>query len=1031
MTAPVPMFKPGDEVRRVSHPEQAGVVVSDGERFQGRYWYRVHFGPGRVKKHPQDDLEAAASLADDIEGMLLDGRFGSRDAFAKLVTHLKLTHSLRSEIYSLHASRTTFYPHQFMPLLKLLDSEKHRILIGDEVGLGKTIEAGLILTELRQRQDMRRVLVIPPSHLVPKWREEMRRRFGLDFEVLNTSGLLQFLDRFAEEQEEASLLGIVSLQAFRGRRLQDRWEEVGPSFDVVIFDEAGRLRNVGSQSHHAAACACENTEAALLLTATPVQTGKQDLFYLLQLLDPVEFDSFEIFRQRLDANGPVLQAQSLLSQGRLTEAAAALRLVESTALSTRFTSNPIYLDLVDRLIKAEPQDRRALVELQRDLVGLNVLAHVFSRTKKREVEENRILRVARTYRRKPTAEEEEFYAQVTRRCRQRYAAGNAGAAFFAVTAQRQTASCMVAVVDHWMEQQDQALGGDYSEATDIPPEELNLEAGDEDQPGAVSGELGDLRTWRDRLARSDTKFDALKRALEELQAEEPGRKVVVFAFFKRTLSYLENRLNALGIGCVRVDGDVPSAPDDPQRDERGKRIERFRTDPKIRVLLSSEVGDEGIDLQFASVLVNYDLPWNPMRVEQRIGRLDRLGQTAPRVVIINLSLEGTIEDRILDRLYMRIGIFEQSIGDLEDILGEEVGELQRALFSPQLTEEEQQRRIEQTALAIERRRQDTARFARESERLLGNEQFFRDEIDAAWRQKRYVGGEELLIYVRDFLRDHYRGCTIDEDTQPGLYRLKVSEDLRQLIIRSVPAEDLGRRQFLARSASGEVLITTDQNYAERNGSVDFLTFHHPLVRSVKGYYEEHGGELHPVAFVGLRSDRVPPGKYAWFLFETTIAGARLERELDLIVFPEGAQSPLSEEEARDVLSELSASAEAIPSGRRELQTDPGLGSFAQERAAELLAERKTRRARVNEALVENRLASLRESYERNRKIQEKRLATARQRGREASYLRGIESRIRNLEAAYEQRRQQIEIGKTLGEELLLCGAGGLEVRKAS
>jgi hypothetical protein len=292
-----------------------------------------------------------------------------------------------------------------------------------------------------------------------------------------------------------------------------------------------------------------------------------------------------------------------------------------------------------------------------------------------------------------------------------------------------------------------------------------------------------------------------------------------------------------------------------------------------------------------------------------------------------------------------------------------------------------------------------------------------------------VSGEELLTYLRDFLGEHYRGCTIEAAEEPGLYRLKVLEELRELVKRSVPVEDLGRRLFLARSMSGQVLLTTDQEYAESHREVEFLTFYHPLVRAVKAHYEQNTAGLHPVAFVGLKSVRVKPGRYVWFLFETTITGARPERELDLIVFPEASRDPLPVEESQDLLTELIAGAEAIPSGRRQVEIDPEVGTVAQETAATRLEQRKIMRSRVNDALVERRLASLRESLERNRRIQEQRLATARERGRKESYLRGIESRIRNLESTYERRRQEIERGRNLGEELDLRGAGGLEVKR--
>src|SRR5207249_122431 len=187
-------------------------------------------------------------------------------------------------------------------------------------------------------------------------------------------------------------------------------------------------------------------------------------------------------------------------------------------------------------------------------------------TRKREVEENRIIRVARTYRPKPTPAESEFYNLVTQLCRDRHAAsGNdVGAIFFAVMAQRQVSSSMVAVIDHWLERNPENATEGFAEATDIPPEDFDIDPESlKSEPGLWT-QVGNLRKWRTRLIEHDTKFEALRTALNE----SPNEKVVVFAFFKKTLSYLECRLGELGVKCVRVDGDVPSVPADPERDER-------------------------------------------------------------------------------------------------------------------------------------------------------------------------------------------------------------------------------------------------------------------------------------------------------------------------------------------------------------------------------------------------------------------------------------------------------------------------------
>src|SRR5690606_38599231 len=144
--------------------------------------------------------------------------------------------------------------------------------------------------------------------------------------------------------------------------------------------------------------------------------------------------------------------------------------------------------------------------------------------------------------------------------------------------------------------------------------------------------------------------------LDGVWAQDRETKVLIFAFFKGTVRYLEQQLLERGVKATRIDGDVKSDPRNPKNDERGRRIRDFETDSTIKVMLSTEVGSEGLDFQFCHVLVNYDLPWNPMVVEQRIGRIDRFGQESDVVQILNLVVRGTVEDEILSRLYDRIGI---------------------------------------------------------------------------------------------------------------------------------------------------------------------------------------------------------------------------------------------------------------------------------------------------------------------------------------------------------------------------------------
>ena len=239
--------------------------------------------------------------------------------------------------------------------------------------------------------------------------------------------------------------------------------------------------------------------------------------------------------------------------------------------------------------------------------------------------------------------------------------------------QRQVASCIPAVVERYERDLRLEVGGLESELSDLQAEDWENGFDAADPPSADVDLRQVIGRWKAAGSR-DTKFSELLNTFRLLDESEPDRKVLIFAYFKPTLYYLSARLTDAGYTNLVISGDFTD-------EERQESIRRFREDHQLRILLSSEVGSEGLDFQFCHVMVNYDLPWNPMVVEQRIGRLDRIGQRSPKIIIFNFSVPGTIEDRIFTRLYQRIRIFEESIGDLEPILGEEIKNLTRDLLS--------------------------------------------------------------------------------------------------------------------------------------------------------------------------------------------------------------------------------------------------------------------------------------------------------------------------------------------------------------
>jgi Helicase conserved C-terminal domain len=287
----------------------------------------------------------------------------------------------------------------------------------------------------------------------------------------------------------------------------------------------------------------------------------------------------------------------------LIEAAERLDSLERTAFGSQLAKHTLLVDLRQRLASGRVQSRRELVELQRDLNALNLFGHIMSRTRRADVEESRPVRSANTVTCVPAPIEADFYSRVTSLCRAAYkrAQGNAVAAFGVMMPQRQMASCMPAMVDYLRDRLDRGeLALADPEQSDLRLEDYETDI-EEDQP-MVSvrpawDSLGDLTELRRQLEACDTKWSKLRDVLLSIEREQPGAKVVVFSFFKHTLSYLRDRMAREGIATELISGDVPSVPSDPEQDERGKRLERFKRDKSVRVLLSTEVGNEGLDMQ--------------------------------------------------------------------------------------------------------------------------------------------------------------------------------------------------------------------------------------------------------------------------------------------------------------------------------------------------------------------------------------------------------------------------------------------------
>ena len=321
---------------------------------------------------------------------------------------------------------------------------------------------------------------------------------------------------------------------------------------------------------------------------------------------------------------------------------------------------------------------------------LNLLSSYINRTRRVQVKENRPLRVPVVLAVSYEPEEMLLYKAIIQIIRNKCSLDNRPFHVFQVMGmQLRAASCLPVLAD-------EIKRGRFGDTEDLLGEALGEEVMEDILEEGIfeSMEEINLKSMLDyNFEKNDTKYAAFSRYIIN---SVPDEKVVVFAYYRPTLAYLRRKLEEDGVTVTTIHGGIPV-------ENRWIEIERFRDPMGPRLLLSSEVGSEGIDLQFCRIVVNYDMPWNPMRVEQRIGRIDRVGQKAKRLSIVNLKVKGTIEEHVYDRLHSKLMLFANSLGDLEAVIGKEVQNLSVQLLSKDLTKDEEELLIEQSERVIEER----------------------------------------------------------------------------------------------------------------------------------------------------------------------------------------------------------------------------------------------------------------------------------------------------------------------------------------
>lgn len=1025
------VFAKGDKVRLRARPEYGLGVVTEIVMAGAEPQYEVMFS-GAPQMFSGRHLELEDDVGDGVDpvSVFRSGELGSAQALRLFMTLAKLERPLADNLYSFAASRTERLPHQFKAVLKLLGNPYGRLLVADEVGLGKTIEAGIILTELGARRSLDHVLVACPSALTQKWRNEMRERFLLDFEVLDGAAFREFAaaDRTGPAPEPRRV--IASLELMRRAENLEALGTEAPNLDVVIVDEAHHARNSETSTNELAGVLGHLAETMVFLTATPLNLGRQDFFELMRLLVPQEFPSYDTFQDVIEPNTHINAAlKELRSEWPppYDRAVSELRKVETTAAGGRFQRSPVYSGVVRQLERGqagETLDRTVVVRCQRDLIELNTLSHVFTRTRKREVQELFPTRRPHTVPVTFTDAERTFYDAVTEWVLHEYE--DRAAHLVAATFQRLASSCLP------------AFGRRLTDSVRVGALTLGSdEAGEMADDGALGDSALDdalqggqvelavdrstpldrlLRAWDAYGGRKDSKYDSFEGALRE-SFEAGADRILVFSYFTGTIDYLAERLASVRAGgrplrVLKLYGPMNA-------EAREAAVSAFRDDPGPVVLLSSEVGSEGLDFQFCARMFNYDLPWNPMRVEQRIGRLDRYGQASEVIHILNMIVSDTIEERIFFRLYERINIFKESIGDLEAILGElsyNIADLQRDALSGRLTAAELERRRNLVATVIVRQQQDNEVFERESQQFLSNDDVFTDLFNDIEQSRRYVTPEELHLLVSQYLTAGVLRARLTKAAgRPGVCRLEGDvARLRTQLAKALARETRGARaarHFLARLSDDGTELTFDPAVATADRRLEFISLHHSLIRAVAASAEVRAQSA---CCAALELDGVGE-PCAFFVFEIEARGLKDGLELAAVAIRRdgsvvdglGPQILAGLERAHDGTERMTA--EAVDRAHQR----------ALEWVALEVAGREQEMQEKNEATVSAQIESLRLTHDRRRLWLREQIES----GRSEPIIRMRRAELGRVESEFAARLDRLEAKRMISVGYRLVAAG--------
>lgn len=937
----------------------------------------------------------------------------SIDELKILLTAQQLCNPTNDQLYSLNAARVDFVPYQFRPALKMIHSERPRILVADSVGVGKTIEAGLILRELQARdEDFESVLIICPKPLVAehKWRSEMKR-FDENFTELDGTSLREAINECDKDGAWPAALrktvlpySLMTKELLNGKGRQkgllDLEEPI--HFDLVIIDEAHHIRHSDTGAYKVARYFTDNADAVVMLTATPVQTDDDDLYTLLNTLRPDVILDKKTFKEMQEPNAEINAAVRLIrhqAENWRSEAADHLSYAAQTSWGRSvIEDNPTYKKVMEQLKSAQSLDRTTRVGILQDVESLHSFAGMINRTRRQDIQNDFCVRRPQSISVHFTPEQQALYDALMEfeSHALSYLHNNVPLEFMMSTLMRQASSCIFGLAPLLKGMVSRRLGdilSDYcGEDGSITVDDLeNIKMGQlEEEFRAMAERVIELS---ENLPQTDEKLDRLLEVVENKNRQK-NNKIILFSSFRHTLRYVERHLMEKGYRVAQINGSVKD-------EERLALRQRFElpaeNENALDILLFTEVGCEGLDYQFCDFMINYDLPWNPMAIEQRIGRIDRRGQKSDTVIICNLVTEGTIDAKIYHRCLERIGIFESSIGECAGILGDMTQQINKAVFDPSLTQQEREEKIEKIADNEVSRANEMKKLEDESKELFGIDisGYVLDrsvtEAENPWIGERYIQAlvTEYFNRVLGEKKNYIQG--------EGVHKvLTLSGENRAILKKALRSSNMKKsamyNQWLAylKGSDTRISVTFDQEEASRDRNAIFFTAVHPLVKMAAAELHKKN-EVYIELLVDKEDYPVPCGDYPFLIEERKIIGMRKEVKIVPI-----SDIDLSASDFCDLLE--AADYREVPDDCTEAQWDK-LSQLKREQQQQAVAQLKVD---VREKCAYQRAAVLK-SYQFRREDLSMRIQSM----EDANIRRMYESQLRSLEEDKDVRLKEL------------------------